>query len=85
MPQPRKIDLLPQELRLWLQEELKARGFGGYDDLTEALNGRLEEEGLELRLGRSAVYAYGHEFREYAGLAGTRPERDTPVPRGRPA
>ena len=66
MPQPRKIDLLPQELRLWLQEELKARGFGGYDDLTEALNGRLEEEGLELRLGRSAVYAYGHEFREYA-------------------
>lgn len=66
MPPPRKIDLLPDHLRRFLQEELKARGFGGYEDLAEALNFRLEGEGLELRIGKSALHAYGSEFREYA-------------------
>lgn len=68
MPPPRKIDLLPSELRLWLQEELKARGFGGYEDLSVALNARLERQGLELTIGKSALHEYGSEFREYARL-----------------
>jgi len=68
MPQPRKIDLLPSELRGWLQEELRARGFAGYEDLAEALNFRLEEAGLELRVGKSALHAYGQEFRDYARM-----------------
>jgi len=68
MPPPRKVDLLPSELRRWLQDELKERGFSGYEDVTEALNFRLEEEGFELRLGKSAVHAYGSEFKEYAKL-----------------
>ncbi len=68
MPQRRKIDLLPVELREWLQEELKKRGFRHYEDLTEALNARLEEEGLELRVGRSAVHAYGQSYLEYATM-----------------
>lgn len=68
MPPRRKIDLLPKEFRQWLQDELKARGFSGYADLTEALNWRLEEEGMELRIGRTAVHAYGQEFQEYADM-----------------
>jgi len=66
MPRARKINLLPEELREWLREELKARGFADYDALTEALNTRLEAEGAELRIGRSAVYNFGQEFHDYA-------------------
>lgn len=68
MPPPRKIDLLPAELRRWLQEELKARGFAGYEELAEALNFRLEDEGFELRIGKSAIHAYGKEFQNYAAM-----------------
>lgn len=68
MPPPRKVDLLPSELRRWLQAELKERGFAGYEDLAEALNFRLEEEGLELRIGKSAIHAYGQEFQQYAAM-----------------
>jgi hypothetical protein len=66
MPPKRKIDLLPTELRHWLQDELKARGFAGYDDVTEALNFKLEEEGLEVRLGKSAVHSFGMEYEQMA-------------------
>ena len=65
MPPPRKVDLLPSELRAWLQEELKARGFGDYVALSEALNARLEDEGLQLRIGKSAIHAYGQEYAEF--------------------
>ena len=68
MPQPRKVDLMPPEVRRWLHEELKKRGFGGYEELSEALNFRLEEEGVELRIGKSALHAYGAEFRDYARM-----------------
>lgn len=68
MPPPRKIDLLPAELRLWLQEELRARGFGQYDEVSEGLNFRLEESGMALRIGRSAVHAFGSEYREFVRL-----------------
>ncbi|CAM3974097.1 phage protein Gp27 family protein [Phaeobacter inhibens] len=68
MPPPRKIDLLPSEMRHWLQDELKARGFSDYEDVTEALNFRLEDAGLEMRIGKSAVHAYGQEFRDYAKM-----------------
>lgn len=66
MPAPRKVDLLPAELREWLHEELRRRGFGGYEELAEALAFRCEEAGLELRIGKSALHAYGADFREYA-------------------
>lgn len=68
MPPPRKIDLLPAELRLWLQEELRARGFGQYEDLAEALNFRLEEAGLDLRIRKSALHDFGSEYREFVRL-----------------
>ena len=51
MPPPRKIDLIPQEIRLRLQDLLKARGFSDYVAVTEDLNFWLEEAGLEMRVG----------------------------------
>jgi len=66
MPPPRKIDRLPPQLRQWLQEELKARNFSDYEQLAEDLAFRCEQEGVELRIGKSAIHAYGQDFRDYA-------------------
>lgn len=68
MPKRRKVDLLPSEFRRELQDELKESGFSDYVGITERLNFRLEEAGLELRIGKSAVHAYGQEFQEYAEM-----------------
>lgn len=68
MPAPRKVDLLPPELRRWLQDELRARGFADYEALAEALNGRLEEAGSELRIRKSALHDFGAEYREFVRL-----------------
>jgi hypothetical protein len=65
MPPPRKVDLLPPELKRFLQDALKKRGFGGYEDLAEELNFMLEEEGMTLRIGKSALHAYGQEYAEF--------------------
>lgn len=65
MPGPRKVDLLPPELKRWLQEALKGGAFSGYERLAEDLNFRLEAEGLELRIRKSALHAYGQEYEEF--------------------
>ena len=62
MPPPRKIDLIPQEIRLRLQDLLKERGFSDYVAVTEDLNFWLEEAGLEMRVGKSAVHSFGQEY-----------------------
>ncbi len=66
MPAPRKINLLPPELRLWLEDALKARGYAGYEELADTLNWKLEEAGLELRVQKSALHAFGQDFKAYA-------------------
>ncbi len=68
MPPPRKIDLMPSEIRAWLQEELRARGFSQYEEVAEALNFRLEEAGLDLRIRKSAIHAWGSEYQEFVRL-----------------
>lgn len=68
MPGPRKVDLLPPELKGWLQDELRARGFAGYEDVAEALNWKLEEAGLDLRIQKSALHEFGQEHREFIKL-----------------
>lgn len=55
MPPPKKLDLVPEEVRRWLTEELRARGFADIVEVTEALNFRLQEAGLELSVGKTAV------------------------------
>ncbi len=68
MPAPRKVDLLPRELRVWLQEALVARGFGDYEALAEDLNWKLEEAGSEIRIRKSALHEFGSEYREFVRL-----------------
>lgn len=65
MPAPRKVDLLPPELKRWLEAELRTRGFAGYESLAESLNWKLEEEGLELRIQKSALHSFGAEYAEF--------------------
>lgn len=55
MPPRRKIDLLPPELRAWLQEELIVRGFSDYEGIADRLADRLEAEGVEVRISKSAT------------------------------
>ncbi|MBP0483956.1 phage protein Gp27 family protein [Sagittula salina] len=64
MPVPKKLDLIPEELRRWLAEELRDRGFADIVDVTEALNFRLDEAGLELRVGKSAVGDYSKALKD---------------------
>ncbi|MGB3409124.1 MAG: phage protein Gp27 family protein [Jannaschia sp.] len=49
---------MPETLRDWLRDELKKRGFGQIAEVAEALNARLEGEGLELSIGKTAVGEY---------------------------
>ncbi|MEO0861128.1 MAG: phage protein Gp27 family protein [Pseudomonadota bacterium] len=74
MPPPRKIDLVPEKLRDWLRDELAERGFADIVEVTEALNFRLEQDGLELRLGKTAVGEFSKllkDQREAFGMAET--------------
>jgi len=62
MPARAVIDQLPAEVRGWLERELLDRNFAGYLELTEALNARLQEVGLEVRVSKSSVHRFGQEF-----------------------
>lgn len=55
MPPPKKLDLIPDEFRQWLKEELQSRGFAQIVEVTEALNFRLDDAGLEVRVGKTSV------------------------------
>lgn len=65
MPAPRKVDLLPEDLRRWLKAALIERGFSGYEDIAETLNAKLVEAGSYLRVQKSALHSYGQEYREF--------------------
>jgi hypothetical protein len=62
MPPRKKIDLLPSELKERLNAELLKRGFGDYVALSDDLNTWLEKDGLEVRIGKSALHNYGQEY-----------------------
>lgn len=64
MPPPAKLDLIPDELRRWLAEELKVRGFAEIQDVTEALNFRLQEAGLEVSVGKTAVGQFSKALKD---------------------
>lgn len=68
MPPPRKVDLLPADLRDWLREELIARGFGDYEALSDALNQKLAISGSTLTIKKSALHEFGSEYREFVRL-----------------
>ena len=64
MPPAAKLDLIPPELRQWLSEVLAERGFGDIVAITEDLNFRLEEAGLELSIGKSAVGRFSKALKD---------------------
>lgn len=68
MPPPRKVDLLPADLRDWLREELVVRGFGDYEGLADALNRKLALSGSAMVIRKSALHSYGSEYREFVKL-----------------
>ena len=68
MPPPKKVELLEPELLEWLHAELKNRRFGDYVALADELNAKLEEQGLDLRIGKSALHNYGQEREKLAML-----------------
>jgi len=55
MPPVKKLDLIPDALKERLKTVLAERGFGDIVEVTEELNFWLEDEDLELRIGKSAV------------------------------
>jgi hypothetical protein len=55
MPVPKKLDLIPDVVLDRLKAALKARGFADIIQVTKELNFWLEAEGLELRIGKTAV------------------------------
>lgn len=58
MPPPRKVDLLPDDERAWLDAELVRRGFSGYHALSELL----AERGYEI--SHSALGQHGLELKK---------------------
>lgn len=58
------ISQLPLELRELLESVLIERGFADYSSITDQLNERLEAEGIETTISRSAVHRYGQQLAE---------------------
>ena len=68
MPPPRKVDLLPADLREWLREALVARGFGGYEDLADELNRKLALSGSTMTIRKSALHGFGSKYQQFIKL-----------------
>lgn len=68
MPPRSKIERLPDALKHWLAAELAARGYADCDGVTEALNARLEAEGLDLVVSRSALGRYNKTQKRYVEI-----------------
>lgn len=81
MPPPKKIALLPAEHRSWLAHEIRKRAFSGYEEIAAELNVRLADQGLDLHIGKSAIYLFGQELRD-GGEAVNHPQHYTSHPSG---
>ena len=55
---------IPREILEDFNAKLVQGGFADYDGLTDWLNERLQENGLNLRISRSSAFRYGQEFQE---------------------
>jgi ABC-type transporter Mla subunit MlaD len=62
MPSRTVIEQLPPTIQEWLEHELLERGFAGYIELTDALNDKLAEAGLEITVSKSALHRFGQGF-----------------------
>lgn len=57
MPPVSKIAQLPEEIRAWLHATLVKRSFGGIEAVTAELQAMLQEAGVAMYIGKSAVGA----------------------------
>ncbi|CDI04068.1 conserved hypothetical protein [Candidatus Competibacter denitrificans Run_A_D11] len=58
MAPPRKVDLLPPEIRKGLDDRLIASGFGDYNGLSDWLGA------LGYEISKSALHQYGQEYKQ---------------------
>ncbi|KAK3608771.1 hypothetical protein CHS0354_006812 [Potamilus streckersoni] len=58
------VSLLPDDIKLWINSELQKKSFSDYDALTDALNEKLAEAGLEVSISRSALSRWGVKVKE---------------------
>ncbi len=65
MPPPRKVDQLPPDIRDWLQQTLRERGFSDYVEVTEQLNDKLAEAGKVVSFHHATVHRFGQEYRAF--------------------
>lgn len=65
MPPPRKVDQLPPEIREWLQQTLRERGFSDYVEITEQLNEKLAEAGKVVTFHHATVHRFSQEYRAF--------------------
>jgi len=65
MPPPRKVDQLPPDIRDWLQQTLRERGFSDYVAITDELNDKLVEAGKVVSFHHATVHRFGQEYRKF--------------------
>lgn len=65
MPPPRKIDQLPPDIREWLQDTLRERGFADYIAITDELNDKLVDAGKVISLSHTTVHKFSQEYRAF--------------------
>lgn len=65
MPPPKKVDQLPPEIRDWLQQTLRERGFSDYVAITDELNDKLAEVGKVVNFHHATVHRFGQEYRAF--------------------
>lgn len=65
MPPPRKVDQLPPDIRDWLQQTLRERGFADYVAITDELNDKLAEAGKVVSFHHATVHRFGQEYRKF--------------------
>lgn len=64
MPVVSKIQLLPPEVKAWLDQQLVKHAFGNYDELTAELNTKLGAHGLEVTVSRTGISNYGKGLKD---------------------
>lgn len=62
MPRKSFINFLPDHVLNLLNQKLKDEGFSNYYHIADWFNELLEQEGLELRIQKSAINNYGQDF-----------------------
>ncbi|MFI0477417.1 phage protein Gp27 family protein [Paracoccus jiaweipingae] len=65
MPPPRKVDQLPPDIKAWLQDTLRARGFSDYVAITDELNEKLAEAGKVVSFHHATVHRFGQEYHKF--------------------